>query len=121
MATRIACLALASALAAAVVPAQEARPGDKPYTPTRLEWLEVTLNAEYSAGLSDDQYTVGFIAEADGRTIRLFVSYDPKVDRELLNHVVDTAKGTIMDTARGLKWDWVQVKEDVTMRKQKSK
>jgi len=95
--------------------------GFQPYVPTRLEWLEVELNASYRVDISSDNYFgMSFLADHAGDAIVIIVRYSPKVNREYMNRSIDLAKQMISKTAETNGWSsWLKVKEDVEMMKPK--
>jgi len=91
------------------------REGSKPYTPTRLEWLVVQLNAEDPGG-SDlvSGMDLSYVALADQDAILIYVRYYPSVDRELMNSAIDFSRKYIGLEAKSRGWDsWLTVKENV--------
>jgi hypothetical protein len=57
--------------------------GMKPYTPTRLEWLAVELNATNRTDLNDlEGYTLSFIALEKENTILIYVGYTQQTNRQ---------------------------------------
>lgn len=97
------------------------KPGLQPYTPTRIEWLALTLNDALQRELNlHSQYSMSIIA-ADHETLLIFVRYLPDVDRELMNMAIENAKEVIMIHAKSYGWGkWVKTKERVEMVKLKS-
>jgi hypothetical protein len=92
-------------------------PGSEPYTPTRIDWLTLTLQA----ALRDDSMANGYlleIASSDPETIVIYVRYTSKVDRQVMNTAIDTARKVINTTAKSYGWDkWVKIREDIELTK----
>ena len=94
-----------------------AHPGMAPYTPTKLEWLELqcwiavkedTVDATAGSGMTVD--TVGRPPE----TIVLTVRYMPNERRDVMNKIIEHKKQLIRAVAQGYRWDsWLKIEEDV--------
>ena len=92
--------------------AQNQNEGDKPYTPTRLEWLAVQLNSELSSFTGVD---VGYSARRNN-TLELIIRYLPQTDRAILNKIVNLHKKHAIESAKVRGWDtWLKIKENVKM------
>jgi len=99
-------------LAACVAYAQMKRrsPGTEPYTPTKLEWLAVILNATRDNNLAGDNFLIWYSTSGDD-TIEIFVQYAPDVRREWMNQMVEKYRGEVETVARNYGWNWVKVRE----------
>jgi hypothetical protein len=101
--------------------AQGPRPqpeGSKPYTPTRLEWLAVELNAQMRRDMTaESEYSIAFVPLDKDDAILIYVTYS--VDRvpesrQRMNLAVETAKEVISIHTRG--WSsWLKVKEQIEL------
>lgn len=93
--------------------------GNQPYTPTRLEWLAVELNAGLRVPLSEEtRFSIDFVPLGKEDAILIFVRYLPTVNREVMNMSIDTARKVISINAKSYGWlSWLKVKEDVQMGK----
>jgi len=93
--------------------------GWKPYTPSRLQWLAVELNADLRVPLSEaTKYLMAFVPIEKEDTILIQVRYIPSVNREVMNMALSTAREVISIKVKGYGWDlWLRVKEDVQMTK----
>ena len=71
------CLAFQDAIA------QQApsRPGLQPYTPTRIEWLALLLQAQLRQDATVDSPFSLNVVNSDHETILIFVRYQPNTDR----------------------------------------
>ena len=89
-------------------------PGAEPFTPTRMDWLIVELQACCRHdGLSVDGFDLQF-TNPDPETVLIYVTYLSTVDREAMNVTIDSMKRVIDIKAKGYGWqNWVNVKEDV--------
>ena len=59
--------------------------GAKPYTPSRLEWLALLLNANYRAAIPPERgLTVWFYYGVYPDTLLICVGYSSTMDREIL-------------------------------------
>lgn len=93
--------------------------GWEPYTPTKLEWFSVELNASYRIELNQDNgYLLLFYPIQKEDTIVIMVRYRPSVQRETINVVIESARQAIKASAEFYGWDkWLKVREDVQMTK----
>jgi hypothetical protein len=95
------------------------RQGDKPYTPTRLEWLAADMNARMRVDLTPESgFSMEFIPVAGTDTITIYVVYLPSVVRQVMNTYIDAARRVISIETRSRGWDsWLKVKEQVELGK----
>jgi hypothetical protein len=90
--------------------------GSRPYTPTRLEWLAVDLNARMRHDMSaEKEFTMAFVRIEKEDAILIYVDYLPSVNRQRMNQTVDTARQVIAIESKGRGWPWLKVKERVQM------
>jgi hypothetical protein len=91
--------------------------GWKPYTPTRLEWLAVDLNASLRiAGIMESShFDMSFIPLEDEDAILIYVVHLPGVDRKAIRTSVDYAKAVIATKVKTLGWSWLKVKEKIVV------
>ena len=89
--------------------------GWKPYTPTRLEWLAVDLNASMRiAGLMESShFDMSFIPLEQEDTILISAIYLPGADQKAIRTSVDYAKAFIAVRIKMYGWSWVKVKEKI--------
>lgn len=105
------------------------QPGLTPYTPTKIEWLALTVNTQlqYERHASDP-YEL-YVVQADHDTLQIFIQYLPAVyprpragdprpfptgDPETMKHKIKAAREKIMTTAKRYGWDtWVKIQEPV--------
>lgn len=88
--------------------------GDKPYTPTKLEWLAVECNAELRIPFDNAQrFTLLLSAIENEDTIVTKVTYSPGVDRLAMNLAVQHAREAVTEKALMRGWTWVKIKECV--------
>ncbi len=91
-------------------------PGAELYTPTRIDWLTILLQASLRQDAVSEDGFILQIANPDSETILIYVRYFPKTDREMMNSAIDTARQVITITAKSYGWDsCLKVKEDVKM------
>ncbi|MDZ4855937.1 MAG: hypothetical protein SGJ26_13925 [Nitrospirota bacterium] len=105
------------------------QPGLTPYTPTKIEWLALTVNSQLQYERhTNDPYEL-FVVQADHDTLQIFIRYLPAVyprpragdprpfpagDPEAMKRKVKTAREKIMTTAKRYGWDtWVKIQEPV--------
>ncbi len=89
--------------------------GGKPYTPSRLEWLALQLNANYCATRPQErELTVWFSHGVYTDTLLICVGYSSPLDRKFINQAVGSAKSSASIAAQSHGWDsWVKIKEIV--------
>jgi hypothetical protein len=93
--------------------------GSKPFTPTRLEWLAVELNANFRVDSSPASlYTVGYIPVPNEDAIAIDIVYDPSVDRRIINTAADQARKGVAILSKRRGWEsWLKIKEQIEMSK----
>ena len=107
---------------ASVVYAQESvseLEGGKPYTPSRLEWLAVELQAYYRVDPKLDLgFSIDFFPSENEDAILIYVIYFPNVNRQLMNMSINSARKRISMIVKSRGWSsWLKVKEQVEMAK----
>ena len=91
-------------------------PGSEPFTPTRMDWLIVNLQACCRHdGLSVDGFDLQ-LTNPEPETVLIYVSYLPNVNRAAMNLTIDSVKKVVDIKAKSYGWQsWVKVREDVHM------
>lgn len=91
--------------------------GWKPYTPSRLQWLALELNAALRVPLSvESGYLMDFVPIENEDAILIYVRYLPSVNREVMNISIDSARNVITIKAEGYGWtSWLKVKEEIKL------
>lgn len=89
-------------------------PGAESYTPSRIEWLWLHLQASNSTQISSDNFFSVDYVHNNNDTITIFVRYLPQADRSILNARIESVKKIAQMTAKSYGWDsWVKFVEDV--------
>ena len=84
-------------------------PGMMPYTPTRLEWLALDLEALYRIPiLSEGNYGVDYWAKPPN-TIKIAVVYTHDASAGIVDLVIEQAKGLAKTDASSHGWPWVKI------------
>ena len=85
------------------------------YTPTKLEWLAVTVNTGLSHRYSvAEPYHLQVIPIHNEDTLLIHVRYHPQLNREVLNIALDSAREVIHIHARSKGWNsWLKVRERI--------
>lgn len=98
---------LGHAIHSAAPPVQ---PGMIPYTPTRLEWLALDLEASYHEDFArDTAYSLHYLPKAPN-TVLIFVHYKSETPAETVNRAIDSAKEVVYQDASSHGWrSWVKV------------
>jgi hypothetical protein len=95
-----------------------AHPGSEPFTPTRMDWLIVELQACCRIDglpVEGEGFDLQF-TNPDSETVLIYVTYLPTVDRAAMNIAIDSARKIIDMKTKYYGWqDWVKVREDVHM------
>lgn len=103
-------LAVAVILLAGLLWAQSARPGDAPYTPTKLEWAALELEVKYGEDFSPNKHvSMSFRSEDDGRTVQCFLIYDGTVSAAQSKAARDLTRMKVDEYAKNKGWDWLRV------------
>jgi hypothetical protein len=93
---------------------QKSSPGSQPFTPTRIDWLTTTLQANLRKDITGQKPYSLDIVPTDSETIVISVRYVPGVDGSVMKNDIDTARKQIQVTVKRYGWDdWVRIKEDV--------
>lgn len=87
------------------------RPGDAPYTPTKLEWAALELQASQGnvTYTSDSPVMVSFIPMPDGKTLLCLLQYPANVQPAVVNLSRVTAQTVFDKYAASRKWRWLQL------------
>ena len=87
-----------------------AQPGMTPYTPTRLEWLALDLEASYHEDIGrNSDYSLHYLPKPPN-TVLIFVHYKSEASAETVNHAIDAAKEVVYQDASSHGWrSWVKV------------
>ena len=82
------------------------KPGEMPYTPTRLEWAAVVMNSGGALPYSDDTgFSIGFVADHEDGELQVHVAYhQAKTDHEFMRAV--TAKKVKAAEAFAIRQGW---------------
>jgi len=105
-------------LYAHVVP-QKTSPGLEKFSPTRIDWLTTTLEANLREELTQERgFSLDFTYNGnDPDTIIIYIRYLQDMDavnREIMNMNIETARAVINTSAKRYGWEnWVKVKEDI--------
>lgn len=97
-------------------------PGEQPFTPTRMDWLVTTLQADLRYdGIDRDGYLLR-ITSPDPQTVLIYVRYLPNANREAMNITINAARQVIDITAKRYGWQsWLRIQEDVRMVKRRER
>ena len=86
--------------------------GQQPYTPNRLEWLELKLTAALGNRvlLTEDETIIRFKAEPERNTIYLLVWYNPNTKANFLQEHLIILKSLALEEIEDMGWDdWVKL------------
>ena len=86
------------------------QPGMTPYTPTRLEWLALDLEASYHEDFGRNSDISLHYLPKPPNTVLIFVHYKSETSAETVNHAIDAAKEVVNQDASSHGWrSWVKV------------
>jgi len=86
------------------------QPGMTPYTPTRLEWLALDLEASYHEDFGRNSDISLHYLPKPPNTVLIFVHYKSEASAEIVNHAIDAAKEVVNQDASSHGWrSWVKV------------
>ena len=85
--------------------------GTAKYTPTRIDWLAVFVNAVLpKPTLYKNGVEISLFPYAENDTIEIFVRYYDYIAKEILETIVNETKDVIMKIAESYNWDsWVKI------------
>ena len=106
-------VAFLSALAAQA--SAQVSEGNKPFVPTRLEWLELYLNAGRGVAYAAEHgYAINYVADPLKDEIVIVVVYHPdQVKEQVMRNAVRTAKQIVAVYAQTHDWPWLKVREEI--------
>jgi hypothetical protein len=86
------------------------QPGMTPYTPTRLEWLALDLEASYHEDFAlNSDYSLHYLPKPPN-TVLIFVHYKSEASAQTVNHAIDAAKEVVNQDASSHGWrSWVKI------------
>ncbi|MDE0086200.1 MAG: hypothetical protein OXU23_10840 [Candidatus Poribacteria bacterium] len=86
-------------------------PGLEKYTPTRLDWLTVMLNAQFSYdNVVSDRFTLSYLPGVDGKSLSVIVKHFADADKERMEERIDLAKKAVSAVSEMYNWDsWLEV------------
>jgi hypothetical protein len=108
-------LSLAVTILAGLLWAQSARPpdvrpGDAPYTRTKLEWAALELQVMHGHDFGPGKHSsVRFLPENDGRTVNCLLLYDRSVTDEGKKLLHDLTQANADRLAKEKGWDWLRL------------
>jgi len=93
------------------------RPGDAPFTPSKLEWAALELQTYFGRTWTpQDHVDISYMSAGDGTTIRCILQYTPDVAAQDIKMDRDIAQVTFDKYATRRGWSWLRLKfEEHTM------
>lgn len=90
------------------------RPGMEPYTPTKVEWAALDMQASYGNPnwTNDDPVMINYIDAGDGATIVCVLHYTPDVTAQVVKLNRDTAQKVFDKYVEGRGWTWLRLRFD---------
>lgn len=87
------------------------RPGDAAYTPTKLQWAALELQAGYgqTEWTTETPVVVTFSALDDGRTVLCLLQYTPEVSAETVKINRDAEQIVFKKFADSRGWSWLRL------------
>ena len=98
------------------------QPGLTPYTPTKIEWLALTVNSQLLLERNANDLYELFVVQTDHETLQLVIRYRHHAtlrgygpnNPAILKSKINTTRELIMTTAKRYGWEkWVMIREPV--------
>ena len=87
----------------------EKAPGLEKYTPTRLEWLAIQLNATVPVRLEHTNLGPLFLPGRDGKTLLMLVNSESNLDQERLDSLMNNIESLVTSFVENYEWDsWLK-------------
>jgi hypothetical protein len=87
------------------------RPGDAPYTPSKLEWAALELQSYFGRTWApQDHVDISYMSAGDGTTIRCLLQYTPDVAAQDMKMDRDIAQVNFDKYASRRGWPWLRLK-----------
>lgn len=87
------------------------RPGDALYSPTKLEWAALELQANFGSNwTNEDHVAISYMPGADGKTVRCILQYTPDVSAQALKTSRDVAQVLFNKYEASRGWSWLRVR-----------
>jgi hypothetical protein len=90
------------------------RPGDETYTPTKIEWAVLDLQATYgnTNWTSETPVTISYVDSGDGKTVLCVLQYTPDVPATVVKINRDSAQRTFDKYSKSRQWPWLRLQFD---------
>jgi hypothetical protein len=90
------------------------RPGNAPYTPTKVEWAVLQLQASdgHSSLSAEEPVMIHFMDAGDGETVVCMLQYTPDVPAELVKLDRDNLREVFDLYAKTRGWPWLRLRFD---------
>ena len=89
--------------------APSTEPGMMPYTPTRIEWLALDLEASYHQDFNHDTDCSLHYISKPPNTVLIFVHYTSQTSPETVDNAIAAAKQVVKADAASHNWSWVRI------------
>lgn len=88
------------------------RPGDAPYTPTRLEWAALELQAGFGSNTwtSETPVMINYTATDDGTTVLCLLQYTPDTPAQVVKINRDAAQHVFDKYVASHGWEWLRLR-----------
>lgn len=92
----------------------KSRPGDEPYTPTKLQWVALDLQAQNgnSNWSSETPVMINYLDAGDGTTILCLLQYTPEVPAQVVKINRDAARKVFDTYVAAVGWSWLRIRFD---------
>lgn len=87
--------------------------GEIPYTISRLEWLEIKLNAWVGCMRKLDSVFFFYRANPKENTIKICILQSSNADPSTIDHTRSLAQQIVAKHVESYGWDWVNIIEEV--------
>ena len=100
--------------------------GLQPFTPTRIEWLTLTLNAtnmfqyNFISSINKTQIDVTYRGISAENTIIIMLNHNEGIESEKIGVIMQALRQKVIKLAKSFGWDtWIKVKENIVVIKNK--
>ena len=92
--------------------AANSRPGDEPYTPTKLEWAVLELQAGFGVNTwsSESPVMINWVAEGDVKTILCLLQYTPDTPAQVVKINRDSEQHIFDKYVASHGWEWLRLR-----------
>ena len=87
--------------------------GEIPYILSRLEFLEIRMNAWLGCAPAEDNCGVFYTARPHDNTIIISVYGVPSTPQKKIDYLIEFGREALLSELKALGWDWVKIQESM--------